>query len=185
MITLVIGGAACGKSAYAEALCMQLDQDDDREVVEGIAAEGCRESRKVYLATMRPFGEEGAARVRKHRAQRAGKGFTTIECYESLANVVDDERVNGSIALLEDLGNVVANELFAEWEENTSLAHIVAIADRADHLVIVGNEVGADGVSYPVETVAYQQCLAELTRALAKRCDRVVECCAGIPTVIK
>ena len=64
MMTYVTGGASCGKSAEAERLC-SLDG-----------------GRLVYLAAMRPFGEEGAQRVRKHRAQRAGKGFTTIECFD-------------------------------------------------------------------------------------------------------
>ena len=61
MMAFVTGGASCGKSAYAEQLCTNLGGN------------------LVYLAAMRPFGEEGERRVRKHRAQRAGKGFTTVE----------------------------------------------------------------------------------------------------------
>ena len=41
-VTLVIGAAASGKSAYAESLCLGHDGP------------------RVYLATMEPFGEEGA-----------------------------------------------------------------------------------------------------------------------------
>ena len=40
-VTLVIGAAASGKSAYAESLCLGHDGP------------------RVYLATMEPFGEEG------------------------------------------------------------------------------------------------------------------------------
>ena len=60
-VTLVIGAAASGKSAYAESLCLGHD--------------GLR----VYLATMEPFGEEGARRIARHRALREGKGFSTLE----------------------------------------------------------------------------------------------------------
>ena len=45
MFTLVIGGAASGKSEYAEALVMKLDGP------------------RVYLAAMEPFGPEAEARI--------------------------------------------------------------------------------------------------------------------------
>ena len=51
-VTLVIGAAASGKSAYAESLCLGHDGP------------------RVYLATMEPFGEEGARRIARHRALR-------------------------------------------------------------------------------------------------------------------
>ena len=60
-VTLVIGAAASGKSAYAESLCLGHDGP------------------RVYLATMEPFGEEGARRIARHRALREGKGFSTLE----------------------------------------------------------------------------------------------------------
>ena len=53
-VTLVIGAAASGKSAYAESLCLGHDGP------------------RVYLATMEPFGEEGARRIARHRALREG-----------------------------------------------------------------------------------------------------------------
>ena len=59
-VTLVIGAAASGKSAYAESLCLGHDGP------------------RVYLATMEPFGEEGARRIARHRALREGKGFSTL-----------------------------------------------------------------------------------------------------------
>ena len=61
-VTLVIGSAASGKSAYAESLCLGHDGP------------------RVYLATMEPFEEEGARRIARHRALREGKGFSTLEC---------------------------------------------------------------------------------------------------------
>ena len=54
-VTLVIGAAASGKSAYAESLCLGHD---------------CP---RVYLATMGPSGE-GAAASRATRALREGEG---------------------------------------------------------------------------------------------------------------
>ena len=48
MLTLVIGGAASGKSAYAESLCLRAPLP------------------RTYLATMQVWDAECAARVAKH-----------------------------------------------------------------------------------------------------------------------
>ena len=69
MMILVTGGASSGKSAYAEQLACSLPGS------------------RYYLAAMKPFGEEGARRIARHRALRAGKGFVTVECYEGLETV--------------------------------------------------------------------------------------------------
>ena len=85
MFTLVIGGAASGKSEYAESLLL--------------GAPGPR----YYLATMEPMEDaECRARIEKHRRQRAGKGFVTIERGVDLAGLALPAR--GDV-LLEDLGN--------------------------------------------------------------------------------
>lgn len=180
MIALLTGGASCGKSALSERLCMDLGRN------------------RVYLAAMRPFGKEGRDRVRKHRAMRAGKGFATVECYDDFSAVAHDARIVGATVLLECLGNVMANELFSEGSAPGGLDEAFArqaagrvaeavssISEQAEHLVIVGNEVGCDGVEYPRETRIYQRALGELACAVAGRSDLVVECVAGQPVVLK
>ena len=94
-VTLVIGASASGKSAYAESLCLGHDGP------------------RVYLATMEPFGEEGARRIARHRALREGKGFSTLERTRDVGAAVSG-LPRGCTLLLEDVGNLVANELFAE-----------------------------------------------------------------------
>ena len=61
MLTLVLGGAASGKSEYAEALVLRSTLP------------------RYYLATMQVWDAECAARVEKHRKMRAAKQFETIE----------------------------------------------------------------------------------------------------------
>lgn len=172
MMLLVTGGVSSGKSAYAERACIELG------------------GRRIYLAAMRPFGQEGRERVLKHRSLRAGKGFGTIECYEDFLGVINSPRIEGAAVLLECLGNVVANELFSGEFEPAGVAErleraVVLLAERASGVVIVTNEVGCDGFDYPEETRAYQQVLGELSCALARRADRVVECVVGVPVVLK
>lgn len=180
MIALVTGGASSGKSSYAEQICTTLGGD------------------LVYLATMRPIGEEGARRVRKHRAARAGKGFRTVECCDGLDIALNDGGIEGSTVLLECLGNVVANDLFGDEALldrclkagpgavcESIQAPIDAIAGTCAHLIVVGNEVFSDGCDYERETVAYQEVLGMLTNRLAASSDLVVECHAGEPLVLK
>ena len=66
MLTLVTGGAASGKSEYAERLAAACDGP------------------RVYIATMRPLDKESVARIEKHRAARADRRFSTIERYHDL-----------------------------------------------------------------------------------------------------
>lgn len=91
MFTLVIGGAASGKSEYAEAHVETLP------------------GRRLYIATMEPWDEECRARIARHQAARAHKRFTTVECYRNLSQLTVPPDSN---VLLECLGNLVANERY-------------------------------------------------------------------------
>ena len=97
MILLVTGGSASGKSEYAENRALQLAKTEQKKL--------------IYLAAMKPFGEEAAKRIERHRQLRAGKGFETVECYTGLENLDFPE---DSIILLECMSNLVANEMFEE-----------------------------------------------------------------------
>ena len=92
MFVLVTGGAASGKSAYAENLLLRSSA-----------------SPKWYLATMLAQDAESRARVERHRAMRKGKGFLTMECPFALEKLVVPKN---SALLLECLSNLLANECF-------------------------------------------------------------------------
>ena len=168
MMTLVIGGAASGKSEFAEALARQFA------------------SPRVYIATMQPFGEEALARIRKHRDRRARMGFTTLECYTGLATACDTLPGNASV-LLECLGNLVANERYSPdgGGEGAALAGVLCLADRCRDLVVVTNELFSDGMDYDPDTLAYLDTLARLNRAIAARAHRVYEVVCGLPIAWK
>ena len=72
MTVLIIGYPESGKSELAENMVMEMAAPGDR----------------VYLATMIPYGDEGASRVEKHRKMREGKGFETIEAPFDIASTV-------------------------------------------------------------------------------------------------
>lgn len=127
---MVTGGSGSGKSVYAEKRICQLQKKNDSQL--------------YYIATMFPYGEETQRKIDRHRVQRAGKGFETLEWYTGLGGKVekmesgsdvclkqhDQELGNSrdslsknqevqkcfseSSVLLECMSNLVANEMYME-----------------------------------------------------------------------
>ena len=170
MNALVTGGSASGKSAYAEQLACHLSPT------------------RTYLATMSAQGHEARQRIARHRAQRADGGFATIECDGSLPQ----HRFEG-VVLLDDLGNLVAQALFAPDGTMADPAQVlerlehelVSLFDQADHVVIVGNEVGAEGRSPFEGTRTWVELMGALACRTAARADVVIEVTAGLPCSLK
>ena len=169
MMILLTGGSACGKSSYAEEICMRGPEP------------------RFYLAAMQPYGEEGRRKVERHRLLRAGKGFETIERYTGYASLQLPAR---GTALLECICNLTANEMFDENGNQTDpfervLAGVEHLAEQCERLVVVTNDVGSDGICYEESTMDYVRVLGKLNAALAARADTVIEMVAGIPILWK
>ena len=166
MLTLVIGGAGSGKSAFAEAHVCRLP------------------GRRIYLATMLPHGTEAEARIDKHRFQRAGRGFETLERGLELERAIVPPGAN---ILLEDLSNLLANELFEPSGGGVDavrrgLRHLM---EHSGNLTVVTNEVFSGGAQYGEESLRYMRALADLNRELAARADLAVEVVCTLPNVLK
>lgn len=170
MFILVIGGAASGKSAYAEELIMKSG-----------------EKARTYIATMEPMDEESRQRVQKHRKMRAEKQFQTVECYTALSSVRLAEK--GAV-LLECMSNLTANEKYSpkgagEQAYDAILTGIDALLRQCETLVVVSNDVFCGGTQYEGNTLSYMKLLADINRALAARADAVCEVIGGIPYYYK
>ena len=170
MITLITGGSGSGKSSYAENLLTSFPGGN-----------------RIYIATMFPYDQESFARIDRHRAMRAEKQFHTIECYTGLKKVKLPPKAH---VLLECMSNLVANEMFQEdgAHEDTVeeiLAGIDNLASQAEELVIVSNEIAADGVCYDPESQCYQQYLGRINVEIAKKACQVTEVVYGIPIHFK
>ena len=165
MIVLVTGGSGCGKSTWAEKLIASLQPD-----------------RRYYVATMQVYDEESRERVRRHRAQRADKGFVTVEREKDLdgAGIPD-----GSAVLLEDLVNLAANEMFDGGDVSRIVPALERLAKRCGHLVMVTNDLFSDGEEYTPSVREYMRCLAEINARAAEMADCVIETVYSIPVALK
>ncbi len=168
MFTLVIGGAASGKSEYAEGLVLLSPHRP-----------------RYYIATMEPFDDEGRARVARHRRMRADKEFQTVERYTNLSALRLPER---GTALLECLGNLAANELYGSSGAgglrgafSAIVEGVCSLRDQCEDLVVVSNEVFSGGERYAQGTEDYLHLVAEVNRALARHADRLCEVVCGLP----
>ena len=183
MRVLVTGGSASGKSAFAEKVACSLSQPH------------------VYFATMRPFGEDGARRIARHRELRGNRDFLTVECYEDYGacelTAALGRDVSGGTLLVECVGNVVANVQFGSGAEGETLpltageladlvvAGIDSLSLQCANTVVVANEIGSDGIEYPKETQMYVRALGAACCRLAQSFDVIYEVVSECPVPIK
>ena len=166
-LTLVLGGARSGKSAYAESL---------------VAGAGA-----VYVATAVAIDDEMRERIARHRARR-GAEWTTVEAPLDLAGALGARLRNASGAgVLVDcltvwLGNLLHEGLDIDREVRSLLA---SLAVPTAPVVLVANEVGLGVVPENALARAFRDHAGRLNQALAARADRVVLVTAGIPLVLK
>lgn len=195
MLNLVYGGSGSGKSEFAEQLAIQFAQQCHGTL--------------YYIATMKPWDTECLKRIEKHRIMRKKKQFETIECYEHIDRISlpgschhkNSERNENnhsavffpsspSVALLECLSNLTANEMFTEPRPDMTMlrkrlfSDIISFYEKTTHLIIVTNNIFEDGMEYDPETTTYQKLLAQLNRMLAKKADHIYEVTAGIASEI-
>lgn len=174
MLILVTGGAASGKSEYAEHLAAELPG-----------------SKLWYAATMvhDPDDRETCLRIERHRQRRAGAGFETIELpyeAESLRDIVHP----GDTVLLEDLSNLLANEMFTPgrpaFDSERITGPLLKLHKEGVTVIIVGNRIAED---LPPDTSPeirqYVTELQKIQQELAASADQVVELVCGIPLIIR
>ena len=167
MTVFLSGGCKNGKSTLAEQIAVHLS----------------RPEHLYYLATMIPHDEEDQARIRRHRAERAGLGFTTVEQGVHIDRCAEG-RADGTF-LLDSVTALLSNEMFP-WpgDPDPDCAPRVAeeltrFAASVRHTVFVSDFLYADAETYDPLTEDYRRGLALLDRTLAALADTVIEVSAG------
>ena len=172
MKIFISGGCKNGKSYYAQHL-----------------AKGQQKVGPLYyIATMKAVDPEDDARIAKHREEREGWGFTTVEQGRDIEAVLDACDHDGSF-LLDSLTALLANEMFSPKEpmspEETICASAVqkvaegllAILNKVPNIVIVSDYIYSDAFAFDPFTEEYRKSLAALDCLAAKHCDVVLEVC--------
>lgn len=165
-LTLVLGGAASGKSAYAERL------------VTDTAAP------RVYLATAEAWDDEMRAKVARHRDMR-GRGWHTVEAPLDVMSALHDADPD-QVVLLDCATMWLSNSLLAEHDLDVAGdVLLAALAACPARVVVVSNEVGQSGVPDNAMARRFREAQGTLNQRIAAQSDLVVAVMAGLPMVLK
>jgi adenosylcobinamide kinase/adenosylcobinamide-phosphate guanylyltransferase len=170
LITLITGGVKSGKSKRALDLALRWKSGGVPEV--------------SFIATAEALDSEMKTRIERHKAERAGYGFNTIE-----------EPLDLSAALLRGSGHVlldcltmwVSNIIYHEREADFErmLESFIAGLRSKREAIIVSNETGLGNIPADELTRRYNLLLAAAARRTAAAADRVEFMVAGLPLTVK
>jgi adenosylcobinamide kinase/adenosylcobinamide-phosphate guanylyltransferase len=159
------GGCKNGKSQYAQHLAK---------------AQWVRTSSLYYIATMRPVDAEDEERILRHRRERDGWGFITVEQPVDIEKILDKCGHNATF-LLDSLTALLANEMFPpdgsinEHAAEKTADGLLRLMDAVKNIVTVSDSIYSDALAYAPLTEKYRESLATIDRAAAKNCDVVLE----------
>lgn len=164
--TFVLGGAASGKSQWAENL---------------IESSGLK---LIYIATGQVFDDEIKKRVEVHKSRRDGR-WTTIEAPMDLGPALAE--LTPQHAVLIDCATMwLTNQMLAENPLDAATDRLLqALKTCAAPYVIVSNEVGHGIVPDNKLARNFREAQGRLNIALAAQAERAILVTAGLPQVLK
>ena len=163
---LVIGGAASGKSAFAEK-CIN-DSGLDR----------------IYIATSRVWDDEIKSKVARHKISR-GPGWRTVEAPLEPGDTLTGA-ASQSAVLLDCATMWLTNHMMDDTDLAAAEARLLAALDSSPALrVVVTNELGGGIVPADALSRRFRQAQGELNQKLAAQADVVVQVIAGLPNILK
>ncbi|NNK77699.1 MAG: bifunctional adenosylcobinamide kinase/adenosylcobinamide-phosphate guanylyltransferase [Litoreibacter sp.] len=166
-LTLVIGGASSGKSAFAERLVIAAGTE------------------RCYIATAQAFDDEMREKIILHQNDRAAHGWKTEEAPLDPGAVIGGLGTDQTALL--DCATMWLNNLFmAEADLDAAFEGLVAVlAGARAPVVVVTNEVGLGIVPENALARQFRQAQGRLNAMLAARAGLVVQVTAGLPLVLK
>ena len=174
VITLILGGARSGKSAYAEQLAAQ------------------RGGSVLYVATAQAWDDDMTRRIAAHQAQRPAH-WRTLEAPTNVGQAI--QVAPPAEVVLIDCLTLLASNVIAPLDTSEQAVADQALQAEIDalceaftpkaHWIIVSNEVGLGIVpAYPLGRV-YRDALGRANQRLAALADEVLFMVAGLPLTVK
>ena len=165
-LTLVLGGARSGKSAFAESLARE-------------------QGRGVYIATAERVDEEMASRIEAHRARR-GASWRTVEVPLELPEAIRGESALQTCLLVDCLGVWLGNLMHhGRCVDLAGEDLLDALRSAAGPVVLVANEVGLGIVPDNAMARAFRDHAGWLNQSVAALARRVYFVAAGLPLTLK
>ncbi len=165
-LTLVLGGAASGKSRFAENFVIQS----------GLP--------RSYLATAQAFDDEMRDKIKQHQIDR-GPNWVTTEVPIDLPNAVMNQPKD-NIILIDCLTLWLTNLMLSDADcDKAAQALFSAIETQTTPVIAVSNEVGHSVIPETSLGRRFQRAQGRLNAQVAAQADLVVMVTAGLPHVLK
>jgi adenosylcobinamide kinase/adenosylcobinamide-phosphate guanylyltransferase len=169
-VTLVLGGARSGKSAFAQSAA------EIRARTKG--------TRPVMIVTAQAFDAEMEVRIARHRADR-GDAWTTVEAPMDLVGALRD-LPPGGVAVIDCLTLWLTNLMLADCDLSSAAAGLIdTVAGFDGELWVVSNEVGWGVVPDNALARRFRDEAGRLHQALAGAADAVHLVVAGLSLRMK
>ena len=172
-LTLILGGARSGKSAYAE----KLAKDSGLPV--------------TYIATAQVYDDEFKARVQHHKDRRP-KHWQLIEAPHLLGDALRTNNHADTTIIVDCLTLWLAQCICPEcappegvdWAQQRA-AFLELLPTLQGHIILVSNEVGMGIVPLGEINRQFQDEQGRLNQAVAASADEVFFIAAGLPLKLK
>ena len=198
MRVFISGGAKNGKSTFAQRMAKKIAKRNETQIAKRIEGQIPKQNEErsafgsamaqpaagaplYYVATMRAADNEDDERIKRHRAERDGWGFSTIEQPVDIEKILERCDCGGTF-LLDSLTALLANEMFLppDWRLNERAADKVVeglsqVLKTVCNIVVVSDFIYSDAVIYDPLTEKYRKFLAQIDRAAVEGCDVVLE----------
>ena len=175
-IILVTGGSRSGKSLYAQQLAESIHP------------------KRLYVATCPIIDPELSERVRRHKEQRAGRNWDTIEEQTGLRQAVERAGPDGVI-LIDCLTLWVNNLMYharqkgheVSEEDVAQLCSELCACCRASaaDVIMVGNEVGMGVIPDNHDARHFRDLSGRCNQCIADEADEVAFMVSGLPLFLK
>lgn len=172
-VSLILGGARSGKSAYAEKIAQESALD------------------VTYIATAQVYDAEFGTRVEKHKSRRPTQ-WKTVEVPHRLAQTLRIEAAPNRCLIIDCLTLWLAQCICpecappegVEWQaERASL--LAALTSLPGKILLVSNEVGMGIVPVGEINRQFQDEAGRLNQGVAALSDEVMFMAAGLPLRLK
>lgn len=172
MITLIIGGARSGKSAFAEKMAYES----------GLPV--------TYIATAQVYDDEFKARVAHHQARRP-KDWQLVETPHYLGDTLD-ANINKGCSVVDCLTLWLAQCICQDCAPPEGLdwacereRFLTVLPKLHGNIILVSNEVGMGIVPLGEINRQFQDEQGRLNQAVAQLADEVYFIAAGLPIKLK
>ena len=166
--TLVLGGARSGKSRHAELVARNSGLE------------------RIYIATATASDDEMTVRIARHRQDRAGDGWQTIEEPLRLAELIRREAAPARVLLVDCLTLWLYNLMAGNEDLESAQAGLLsALRNAAGPVILVSNEVGLGLVPETPLGREFRDAQGRLNQAVAASVPSVLFVAAGLSLVLK